>query len=203
MKGIKYPCRIYAFESNMSGRDDYQFQAVVDNDEELFRTMNGIRDAFHDNYTELDKFVYLTDEKEERLNVRPSSVLKKFGGEEEKKKAAQIRRCEFCFHHVDKEMNYCKCFGKIGCGRYITINDFWRSEEGKKEMERQEEEERKYWEAQPSEEREFHELYEQYSRLLNKWWNMDESRKAKVNPKMDELARRLGELHPDFTDWRF
>lgn len=39
MKGVKYSRRIYALESNMSGRDGYRFQKPAGGDEELFEAL--------------------------------------------------------------------------------------------------------------------------------------------------------------------
>lgn len=199
----KFPCRIYALESNPFGRDDFRLQGIASSKEELLEKISSIRLLFHDSYAELDRYVYLSDELENRLNVKPSDVLRQFGGDKEKEIARQVRSCRSCYHLVDETMNYCQNFGTPGCLKKITISAFWKSPDGKKKIKDNEKKEREYWEGQPQEKKEIHELNERYDVLLEKHsQEKDESKLKEINSKMDEIVSKLKSLDSSFINWR-
>lgn len=207
MRNISYPCRIYAFEMNLSGKDDYRFQSSANSDQELFKSLCKIRDDFHDTYRDLDKYVYLTDENENMLHVSPSSIMRRLGDDREKARACQIgRKCKYCYHMTDVNLEYCRDFGLVGCERYISVNDYWKSPEGKRRIEEQKEEERKYWEKRSSDKREHHELSEEFFNLFSRWAETPECKRKNLDSKMDKMAARLKELcetlGEEFIDWR-
>lgn len=204
MRNIFYPCRVYAFTMNPYGRDSWEFNGKADDEKSLYEILDKIRDEFHDNYKELDRYVYLTDEKEIPFDVKPSTILKRVGGESEKQKKKQIQHCQHCFYLIDEKMSYCPDFGKIGCEKCITVTEYWSSPEGKKRAAAQEEEEKEYWKNQPAESRRLHELDEKYSDLLNQWGSdsISKEEEKELNRQMDEIAREMKELNPDFVDYR-
>lgn len=207
MKNIKYPCRIYALEVNLHGEDSCKFQASANNDQELLKKLQKIRKDFQDTYKELDEYVCLTDNEENWLNVKPSTVLKNLGGEEEKAISLQIKKkCQFCFYKINDRGDACRNFGKTECKKYISVDKYWASPEGQQKLKKAEEKEKEYWESQPPEKREFHELYERYSELLQAWFDSSDNKKKELDVLMDQIVPRLKELDKTlkngFIDWR-
>lgn len=110
---------------NPRGRDGWTMLGPFKTEEELYKTIKESRDEYLDMYDELDQYTFISHADQVKIEtMKPSNILKKFGGEEDIKYNKRLKRCNECFYFIDRNMQYCKKAGQK-CKKFISIDDYW------------------------------------------------------------------------------
>lgn len=128
--------RVYAKVMNLHGSDYYEAQGESTDEQGLYNIYARVREQFRDTLNDLDAYTYVakvdSNGFEERVDIVPSALMVKYGGEGARELDSRIRRCqEECYYYIDPgTWQYCSCLGKKDCEKFVNIDVYLATHSG-------------------------------------------------------------------------